>query len=56
MPNDRQRASYAGFPADAAFRLLVMQKIAHDLTMLFEVEPQLPPELQTLLRKLREQD
>jgi hypothetical protein len=56
MPDDRERASRAGLTADAAFRLLVMQKIAHDLTMLFEVEPQTPPELQTLLRKLRDQE
>jgi hypothetical protein len=54
MPDHRQPASYLGHTADLAFRLIVMQKIAHDLTTLFEVEPQLPPRPQMLARKLDE--
>jgi len=41
--------------AAVVFRLIVMQKIAHDLKGFFETEPQLPSRLQTLLRKLDEQ-
>ena len=55
MPNDRQWANYTGHAADLVFRLIVMQRIAHDLKTLFEAEPQLPPRLQTLARKLDEQ-
>ena len=55
MPDDRQWANYTGHAADVALRLIVMQKIAHDLKTLFVAEPQLPPRLQTLLRKLDEQ-
>lgn len=46
MPGDRERASYLGHAADAAFRFMVMQRIAHDLTTFFELQPQLPPRLQ----------
>lgn len=52
MPDDRQWANYTGHAADAVFRLMVMQKVAHDLKMFFEMEPQLPLRLQTLARKL----
>lgn len=55
MPDERQWGNYAGHAADVAFRLMVMQKIAHDLKILFEMEPQLPPRLQNLARKLDEQ-
>lgn len=55
MPDDRQWRNYTGHAADVAFRLIVMQKIAHDLKMIFGMESQLPPRLQTLARKLEEQ-
>lgn len=54
MPDDHQWANYTGHAA-VVFRLILMQKIAHDLKMFFEMEPQLPPRLQTLARKLEEQ-
>lgn len=55
MADDRQWTNYTGHAVDAAFRLMVMQRIAHDLKTYFATEPQLPPRLQTLLRKLDEQ-
>jgi hypothetical protein len=55
MPDDRRWGNHTGHAADVAFRLMVMQKIAHDLKKFFETEPQLPPRLQTLARKLDEQ-
>lgn len=55
MADERQWANHMGHAADVAFRLIFMQKIAHDLKTFFATEPQLPPRLQTLLRKLDEQ-
>lgn len=52
MPDDRQWGNYTGRAADVAFRLIVMQKIAPDLKMLFGTEPQLPHRLKTLRRTL----
>lgn len=40
--------------AETVFRLIVMQKIAHDLKTFFGTEPQLPPRLQLLVRTLEE--
>jgi hypothetical protein len=43
-----------GSNVDTMFRLVVMQKIAHDLRNLFGTETQLPLRLQILLQKLEE--
>ncbi len=55
MADDHQWTNYTSHAADMAFRLIVMQRIAHDLKTFFATEPELPPRLQTLLRKLDEQ-
>lgn len=43
-----------GRDTETVFRLIVMQKIAHDLKTFFGTEPQLPSRLQMLVRKLEE--
>ncbi len=55
MADDHQWTNYTSHAADMAFRLIVMQRIAHDLKTFFATEPELPPRLQTLLRRLDEQ-
>lgn len=45
-----------GRDTDTVFRLIVMQKIAHDLKTFFGTEAQLPPRLQLLVRKLEERE
>ena len=46
--DDRQRRE------DAELRRIIIQKIAHDLSMVYAVETQLPPRLQAFLQRLDE--
>ncbi len=54
MPEHHRRADY-GLNVDAEVRRMILQKIAHDLKRLYEVETQLPSWMQTFLQKLDEQ-
>jgi hypothetical protein len=54
MPDHHRRAD-DGLNVDAEVRRMILQKIAHDLKRLYQVETQLPSWMQAFLQQLDEQ-